>query len=261
MGRSKHIAAALIAICLSILSVCSCLAAPIEDDDAAQDVLMTGMSWISFVNSMSDDNLQYMVDNAGSEDLEQYFPGFTNMVGGLQNVISNRADLGDYVGIRTSETSADDDNYYAQLTLQYTNRDVEATIGLDKELSKYTRFSFDPVYTFGEKMRNASMNLVVGMVTVFAVLILLMFIIDSFKYIHAFEEKHKNKSKTVTEAEPQVPPTAAAVSTPAACGASKDDAQLAAVITAAIAAYEGTSADGLVVRSIRRAKDNKWRRS
>ena len=105
------------------------------------------------------------------------------------------------------------------------------------------------------------MNLVVGMVTVFAVLILLMFIIDSFKYIHAFEEKHKNKSKTVTEAEPQVSPAAAAVSTPAACGASKDDAQLAAVITAAIAAYEGTSADGLVVRSIRRAKDNKWRRS
>ncbi len=259
MGRSKHIAAALIAICLSILSVCSCFAAPIEDDSAAQDVLMTGMSWISFVNSMADDDLQYMVDNAGSEDLEQYFPGFTSMVGGLNNVISSRADLGDYVGVKSSETSADDTNYYAELTLEYANRDVEVKVGLDRELTRYTGFSFDPVYSFGEKMSNASMNLVVGMVTVFGVLILLMFLIDSFKYIHAFEEKLKNKHKKGTEAEPETAPTAAAAQ--AAGGTATGDAQLAAVITAAIAAYEGTSADGLVVRSIRRAKDNKWRRS
>ena len=36
------------------------------------------------------------------------------------------------------------------------------------------------------------------------------------------------------------------------------DTELAAVIAAAIAASEGTSADGFVVRSIKRRKSNKW---
>ena len=39
-----------------------------------------------------------------------------------------------------------------------------------------------------------------------------------------------------------------------------DDLELVAVITAAIAASQGTSVDGLVVRSIRR-KSNKWKRA
>ena len=37
-----------------------------------------------------------------------------------------------------------------------------------------------------------------------------------------------------------------------------DDLELVAVIAAAIASYEGTSTDGFVVRSIRKANRNKW---
>ena len=37
-----------------------------------------------------------------------------------------------------------------------------------------------------------------------------------------------------------------------------DDLELIAVITAAIAAQEGTSTDGFVVRSIRRRTSNNW---
>ena len=40
-----------------------------------------------------------------------------------------------------------------------------------------------------------------------------------------------------------------------------DDLELVAVITAAIAAYDNTSADGLVVRSIKRANGAKWKRA
>ncbi len=263
MGRSKHIAAALIALCLSILSVFSCFGATEAtdiDEEAAQDVLLTGMSWMSFVNNLSDDDLQYLVDNSTAEDLQSYFPGFKNMAGGLQSVLSNRKDIGAYKGIKDSQITEDESNYYAELTLEYEDRDVNVVVGLDRERTQYTRFSFDPVYTFAEKMSNAAMNLLVGMVTVFAVLILLMFIIDSFKYIHAFEEKHRKKSAPAAAVE-QTQAVPAAV-TPAPAGDSAmNDAQLAAVITAAIAAYEGTSADGLIVRSIKRAKDNKWRRS
>jgi predicted house-cleaning noncanonical NTP pyrophosphatase (MazG superfamily) len=40
-----------------------------------------------------------------------------------------------------------------------------------------------------------------------------------------------------------------------------DDLELVAVITAAIAASEGTSADGLVVRSIKRARNSQWKKA
>ena len=273
MRKCRHIATVLIALLMFVLSVNTCFAATegaesavseesidTDEGDAETDALMTGMSWITFVNNMSTDDLQYMVDNATSDDLEAYFPGFTNMVGGLQTVISDREDLGEYVGVRTTSTSSDDENVYANLVLQYEKRDVEVVVGLDKELTQYTKFSFDPVYTFGEKMSDAALNLVAGMVTVFAVLILLMGVIYCFKYVHEWEENLKKKgssSKTVETAEsvPATPAPVCAVSNP------MNDATLVAVITAAIAAYEGTSADGLVVRSIRRAKANNWRRS
>ena len=40
-----------------------------------------------------------------------------------------------------------------------------------------------------------------------------------------------------------------------------DDLELVAVISAAIAAAEGTSADGVVIRSIKRAKNGTWKRA
>ena len=40
-----------------------------------------------------------------------------------------------------------------------------------------------------------------------------------------------------------------------------DDLELVAVISAAIAAYTGTSSDGFVVRSIKRSTTNKWKKA
>ena len=61
----------------------------------------------------------------------------------------------------------------------------------------------------------------------------------------------EEKKETPVQAAP-----APAVSAPQAAGT--DDGELAAVIAAAIAASEGTSTDGFVVRSIKRRKSNKW---
>ncbi|MBR5584493.1 MAG: OadG family protein, partial [Lachnospiraceae bacterium] len=40
-----------------------------------------------------------------------------------------------------------------------------------------------------------------------------------------------------------------------------DDLELVAVISAAIAAYTGSSSDGFVVRSIKRSASNKWKKA
>ena len=88
--------------------------------------------------------------------------------------------------------------------------------------------------------------------TVFAVLIFIAFIISLFKYIPAiqaaFSKKTKKEEAVVESA--QVPVVETVDET--------DDLELVAVIAAAIAAYEGTTTDGFVVRSIKRRKSNKW---
>lgn len=95
--------------------------------------------------------------------------------------------------------------------------------------------------------------------SVFAVLILLAFIISLFKYVSVFENRGKAKKG---EAEKSAAPAAAPAPAAPAAPAPADDLQLVAVITAAIAAAEGTtSTDGFVVRSIKRRSNNKWKKA
>lgn len=111
-------------------------------------------------------------------------------------------------------------------------------------------------YSMGEILQKAGLNTLLGMGTVFAVLIFISALISLFKYIPALEEalkNRKNKKNTNTEA----PVEEAAVV--AVEEEVTDDLELIAVIAAAIAAAEGTSTDGFVVRSIKRRPSNKWR--
>lgn len=101
----------------------------------------------------------------------------------------------------------------------------------------------------------ALLNTVMGMGTVFIVLIFISFIISLFKYIPAIQEKFSKK-----DAQPA--PAKKPAQTKASVAVEEeeelvDDAQLVAVITAAIMAScqtkNAVSADKLVVKSIRRA--------
>ncbi len=94
-------------------------------------------------------------------------------------------------------------------------------------------------------------NTVMGISIVFCMLLLISFIISLLKLVNKFGVK-----KT-----PEKAPAAPAVDTTEA--EETDDTELVAVITAAIYAYEqamgnDVSADGLVVRSIRKVNKSKW---
>lgn len=110
------------------------------------------------------------------------------------------------------------------------------------------------VYSTKELVGQAGMNTLIGMGTVFIVLIFISFIISLFKYLPALFAK-----KPKIEPEKKAEVTTAA---PAVAGNDNlvNDAQLVAVITAAIYAYEAQSGNGavskdkLVVRSIKRAR-------
>ena len=92
--------------------------------------------------------------------------------------------------------------------------------------------------------------------TVFAVLIFISLLIACFKFIHKWETRQKAKAEPASAAPV---PVKAAAPAPAADEDLMGDAELVAVISAAIAAYEGTSSNGLVVRSIRRVQRSKGR--
>ena len=94
----------------------------------------------------------------------------------------------------------------------------------------------------GKNMGNAGLNTILGMGVVFSVLILISLIISSF---NLFKKQPK-----------PVPATAKPAEVVTETEELTDDTELVAVIMAAISAYEsanGGSADGFVVRSIRRA--------
>ena len=116
--------------------------------------------------------------------------------------------------------------------------------------------AINPSYTTGQKMYKAVMNTIIGMGTVFIVLIFISFIIGLFKYISVWENKNKAKNDASADAQGVNNAIAQIVSNEEQ-DEDVDDLELVAVITAAIAASENTSTDGLVVRSIRKVNSRR----
>lgn len=180
---------------------------------------------------------------------------------GLEGYVGLMDDLGAYVSASEGSVKETDDGYEVSVNAVFAERECEFVIGLDEEMVDIVSMSFNPVYTLGENMTRAALNTLLGMGTVFIVLIFISWLIGCFKYINVIEQKMKNKGAKEAPAAPAAPAPAPVAAAPAAEENLVDDLELVAVISAAIAAYEGTSADGLVVRSIRRAPGNKWKRA
>lgn len=152
---------------------------------------------------------------------------------------------------------------------------VDETTGEVKIPFVISEVTVSPEYSFGEKMAKAGMNTLMGMGTVFVILIFIALIIGQFErlskaivavsdacanMIANIKEKKagkQNAEEASTEAE-SAGSTATAVAAAPATDNLVNDSQLVAVITAAIMAAEGSAAgsgsDGLIVRSIKKAK-------
>ena len=113
--------------------------------------------------------------------------------------------------------------------------------------------------TKGQLMTRAALNTLLGMGTVFVVLILISLIISAFGVIPKIQASFAPKN-VQNEPAPTVPEPAAPVVEEEDEDLS-DDMELVAVLAAAIAAYEGTSVEGFQVRSIKRANTKNWKRN
>ena len=108
---------------------------------------------------------------------------------------------------------------------------------------------------------DAFLNVAIGMITVFVVLILISFIISLFEYISVIQNKLTNKksNKDLVASSTDTVLSQIEEKEEVENVELTDDLELVAVITAAIAASMGTSSDGFVVRSIRRAGKSRWK--
>lgn len=138
----------------------------------------------------------------------------------------------------------------------YENRTAKVSIVFNKK-SVAQSVTIDPKYSTGEILKKAGMNTILGMGTVFIVLIFISLVIYCFNFIpgnQAPKQEEKPAPKPKASKKPVARPAAAKEDL-------VDDKELVAAITAAICAYTGTSSDGFVVRSIRRAESSKWKRA
>ncbi len=196
--------------------------------------------------SMSEDQLNYVMWSNG-------FPikgeDFLAMIGSWE---AAEDECGKYVSHGDFIAEIKSDGVVLSAEAQYEDRNATISFSFD-EKSNLESMDVSAKYSTGEIMTKAGLNTLLGMGTVFAVLIFLAFLISLMKYIPMLLDILAGKGKKQAE---EVAPVAVAPVTETA--EEVDDLELVAVITAAIAAQEGTTTDGFVVRSIRRRPSNNW---
>lgn len=194
--------------------------------------------------------------------MEDVQGGVAAHVAGAKGLGDIEEEFGNFVSILSDETEVTitEDKANVKVKIQGDkvykgNKERTATVEVVITEEGYGDVTVSANYDMSELMTNAALNTLLGMGTVFAVLILIYALISCFKFIPAIQakcrkivQKFRKKSKQETsEAAPE--PVKAA---PKAVEVEEtDDTELIAVIAAAIAASEGAaSADGYVVRSI-----------
>lgn len=161
------------------------------------------------------------------------------------------AELGEYQGLDELTVAKANTTVTVDQYVNYPGRQVVVSFVLnyDYEVEQLiiTDVTVDLVYTLGEKMEKAALNTLIGMGTVFAVLVIISIVIYLFRFIGKLQ--NIGKKEETKEAAPAPAPAAPEVVEEESL---TDELELVAVISAAIAASEGTSTDSFVVRSIHR---------
>ncbi len=227
----------ILCMCLCLLGMTACS----ETDPTTEDY-----------NGYTYDDLQGLAQNTITTLLSLTDEDKMNYLAGGQETTVNLItrwddaceDVGAYLGFGDFTITRSGKVLTAEQEVKFEERPVMVTFVYTYSTMELDDVNIDAVQTLGEKMSNAGMNTLMGIGTVFVILILISLIIYAFRIIPYITER---KQSPVPEVK-QVP----VVKQMAAKEEKQDDLELAAVIAAAIAAASGTSADDFVVRSIKR---------
>ncbi len=239
---------------LMIFSLSACGASGDSGDvENKEELFSFSENVISMLDSMDDTMMQTYLD-LKDEQMDYMLKGAQYPIEGedFKNIVkawqTAEADFGAYQS--HGEFSIVEEQGIVKVTCpaQYADRDVDLTFSFDKD-NYMTSFDVNGHYSKAEIAKKAGLNTLLGMGTVFVVLIIISLVISLFNYLPGGAGR-KPKKKDEAPVPAAAPAEASVRVVPAASAAS--DEQLVAVIAAAIAAATGTSTDGFVVRSIKR---------
>ena len=228
------------------MSVCAFAADTVTEDEAA-NYKSAAETLISQIAGFSD------------EEIENYLAqddAFTTAT--MESWKSVKDELGAYSSIVSQDVEKDGDVVTISTVAQFEKAKADVVLMLDLGQQMYTNMTYSVQYSLAANMQRAGMNTLMGIGIVFLMLLFLSFVIGLFKYIEKFQNVGKKKAAEEAPKAEEAPAPAIAQSE-AADEDFADDLELVAVISAAIAAYENTSGDSFVVRSIK--KSNKWHRA
>ena len=226
-------------------------------DQEARDYVESVATVVSqVVNQQGEESYIAMVEQNGVDGtvFENAFASWKSASEDMGNyvvkVTNNSVVVEEYQGTRYPEEGV--------LTAEIKCDKRNATIEVVFEDGMPVSVTTNVIYSFGEKMEKAALNTLLGMGTVFVVLILISGIISCFSLIPKLQAKFSKKSAKQEAKSAAVDNTIAQIIEKEEL---TDDLELVAVIAAAIAASEGASStDGFVVRSIRRV-GSKWQKA
>lgn len=169
----------------------------------------------------------------------------------IESFHSAKDSMGNVTGIAGATAEIDDDTIIVDVEVTGEKKNATAEVIISNDLfMKVESVALNPINSMGELMGKAALNTLIGMGTVFAVLILISLIISCFKAIPTIQAKLTKKKE---EPKSGVDNAVTQIAVQEEVTEETDDLELVAVIAAAIAASEGAaSTDGFVVRSIRR---------
>ncbi|MCR4685269.1 MAG: OadG family protein [Lachnospiraceae bacterium] len=262
-----------ITACLFALNGCGILAEskPV-DPEVAQALESTAYSMVTqiFAQSTDEQFADYLL-GLSPEEYELQFENMgvyvegTAMLKGIESWIRASEQLGNLKEVVGTKAEYDSKGTSIIVTvtvlgdkINSLNAPREAEVEFvfkDNYYKTITSSATNVTLTFGEKMENAGLNTLIGMGTVFSILILLCLIISCFGIFPKIEARMKEKkSKEISSIDQ---PIAQIIEKEEMSGT--DDLELVAVISAAICAYESAqgmpvSTDSFVVRSIKRRR-------
>lgn len=251
-----------------VLGLTACGSKERVDDELSANLGESSIAVLENVYNGLDDESAADLEREGAEGVEYVFENYfgmkvegNGMISAFDSYLMATKEIGNLVSVNnyTAEYDTSGDKIIVTVNCSFEKKDADVEFIYKRDLYHTLTSSATNIdYTFGEKMGKAGLNTLMGMGTVFAVLILIFGIISLFNFIPKIEAAFKKK-----DAQPATTSVDNAISQIVESEELSDDLELVAVISAAIAAYEGSaSTDGYVVRSIRRVSNgSKWQKA
>lgn len=209
------------------------------------------------VSFMGENMVNYYGSYFGVSDYKVDGYGFYNA---LTSFDAAATTIGNIVDYGQAECKIDGEQIIVTVPVVCENGKATAEVIVTNDsFCNFKSATINQELTMGEKMSKAGLNTVIGIGTVFLVLILIFLLISLFGFIPKIQKaiadskaaKLADKNAAVNGIENAVNQ----IIENEVAEEETDDTELIAVIAAAIAAFEGSAgADGYVVRSIRRRR-------